>query len=510
MADNLQIDSGILQFAPKGQFYEETDQQFQAVMQMWINLFNHDRVLFGLTTILNGTGYSKGRMNHMLLSNPQSVTGKELVPDALSFDYETKVIMYNLTKERTPRALKNLLMLAGGENQKRVNNSRTRKIILEFIFNRDNEYLDGLAVNYKGKLRKLIRHALGKQDLYKILHGDEKLFRKSIGRYNRHALPVLNHLFDSPVRLTKTTQAFFPKIEQYYNLKAASIAGNVELFKKHMKGMPTSTVIGFRNSYKVPIELSAIYEKASMSNRKALQSEAAAKKAGTKIKVNYKSQDIYDLWKAFYFKLLNGDPENMDKISDAIDHQSQKLSKIDLGEATIIIDASRSMYGSEKRPLHPFLTSLSILSVIDNIKEVIYVGGKRIDAPNDSGMNLVVPSGSTDLWRGLVEAVLTGAENIVLISDGYENTVKGLFNTVYKHFKEAGYEFNLIHLNPVFSADAKQGTARSLAEGLKPLPVSDYKFLESEIIFSRMIENREMVKNLLVGKYQSLIEGGPK
>jgi len=509
MTDELQIDSGILQFAPKGQFYEETDEQFQAVLQMWVNLFRHDRVLFGLTTILNGTGYSKGRMNHMLLSNPQSVTGTELVPDGLSFDYESKVILYNLSKERTPRALKNLLMLAGGENQKRVNNSRTRKIILEFIFNRENKSLDGLAVNYKGKLKRLVRHALGKQDLFKIINGDSKRFYKFIGRYNRHAIPVLLHLFDKKDFFKGKTKAHFPKIDQYQALKAAAIAGDVDAFKKSMKGMPDLTVMGFRNSFKLPIEKKDVYEKAKMSDRKALQSEAAVKRTGAKAKVNYKKQDIYDLWKAYYFKLLNNDPENMDKISEAIEYQNGNLSKIDLGEATVIIDASRSMFGSDKRPLHPFLTSLSLLSIIDNIKEIIYVGGKTVLTP-DKSMQVVVPSGSTDLWRGLTEAVLSGTNSIVLISDGYENTVKGMFNLVYKHFKDAGYEFNLIHLNPVFSADAKQGTARSLTEDLKSLPVSNYKFLESEIIFNRMIENREMVRSLLVRKYTNLIEGGTK
>lgn len=509
MAKDLQIDSGILQFAPKGQFYEETDEQFQAVLKMWTDLLQHDRVLFGLITILNGTGYSKGRMNHMLLSNPQAISGTELVPEGLNFDYEQKVIMYNLEKERTPRALKNLLMLAGGENQKRVNNSRSRKIILEYIFNRENKSLDWLSVNYKTKLKKLVRHALGKQDLYNVLNGDKKLFQKFIGRYNRHAFPVLQHLFDYQVVFKKKTQAYFPKIEQYHELKAAAKSCDVGAFKKVMKGMPDSTVLGFRNLYKVPIELSEIYEKTNISSRKSIQTEAAVKRSGAKAKVNYKNQDIYDLWKALYFKLLNNDPENMSEIVDAIDYQSKKLSKIDLGEDTIvIIDASRSMYGSELRPLHPFLTSLSILSTIENVKDVIYVGGKIVKSPHDNAINFVVPSGHTDLWRGLVDAVLTGAKNIVLISDGYENTIKGVFNTIYKHFKKTGFDFDLLHLNPVFSSDAKSGTARKLTEDSKPLPVSNYKFLESEIIFNKMIENSELVKNLLVEKYNKLIEGG--
>ena len=103
----FQIDSGILQFAPKGAYYEGEGEQFKKVFQMWKDLFEYDRTLFCLTTLLGGTGYSKGAMSCILLSNPQSITGKELVPEGLAFDFESKVIRYNLTKERTPRALKN-------------------------------------------------------------------------------------------------------------------------------------------------------------------------------------------------------------------------------------------------------------------------------------------------------------------------------------------------------------------------------------------------------------------
>ena len=43
------------------------------------------------------------------------------------------------------------------------------------------------------------------------------------------------------------------------------------------------------------------------------------------------------------------------------------------------------------------------------------------------------------------------------------------------------------------------------AKDTKPLPVSSYKFLETELIFDRMIENREVIKNLLVNKYHKLL-----
>ena len=502
--DQLKIDSGMLQFAPKGAFYEEADEQFRRVMDMWTGLFDHDRTLFCLTSLLGGTGFSKGMMSHILLANPQTSTGLELVPEGLAFDYENKVILYNLAKERTPRALKNLLMLAGGEGQGKVNNSRTRKIILEYIFNRDHVALDNLAINYKNKLRTLVRHALGKQDLFKILNGDQKLFDKWIGRYHANAFPVMCYLFDWELPKDEV-HAYFPKIEQVLKLKAAAQARDAESFKKLMKGLPHLTVMGYRNTYKIDIPIADIMEKSKVSGRQALQMQAAAKRQGAKIKVNYSKQDIYDLWKALYFRILAGDHEDSDKIVDAIDKQTARKAKIDIGKVTVVIDASRSMQGSDNRPLHPFLTSLSILSILDNIEDVIYVGGTRVQV--DETLSAVIPSGGSDLWRGLVDAVMTGAEKILVISDGYENSPKGMFDHVYKHFKNSGHEFELMHINPVFSADATTGSARKLTEDAQPLPVTSYKYLETEIIFNRMIENRDLVKQLLVNKYTKLIGG---
>jgi len=502
--DQLQIDSGMLQFAPKGAYYEEADEQFRRVMDMWMGLFDHDRTLFCLTSLLGGTGFSKGMISHILLANPQSSTGLELVPEGLAFDYETKVIMYNLAKERTPRALKNLLMLAGGEGQGKVNNSRTRKIILEYIFNRDHNALDNLAINYKNKLRTLVRHALGKQDLFKILNGDQKLFDKWIGRYHPNAFPVMCYLFDKELPKDQV-HAFFPKIERVLQLKVAAQTKNADSFKKLMNGLPHLTVMGYRNTYKVDIPIADIFEKSKVSGRQAVQMQAAAKRQGAKVKVNYAKQDIYDLWKVLYYKLLAGDPDDSDKIIDAIGKQSERKEKIDIGKVTVVIDASKSMQGSDKRPMHPFLTSLSILSILDNIQDVIYVGGTQVKV--DDTLSAVIPSGGSDLWRGLVDAVMTGAEKILVISDGYENSPKGMFDYVYKHFKNSGHEFELMHINPVFAADAKTGSVRKLTDDTKPLPVTSYKYLETEIIFNRMIENRDLVKKLLVNKYNKLIGG---
>ena len=510
-----QIDSGMLQYAPKGAYYEEKDQQFNAVKRMWDGLFEYDRALFALTSILNGTGFSKGAMTHKLLSNPVTTAsdGRDLaVPDGLTPDFERKVLMYNLYKiadEKMARALRNLLMLAGGELHSKVNNSRTRKVILEFLFNRECQEIDALAINFKSKLAKLVRHALGKQDLFKILNGDMALFQKKIGRYNRYAFPAVCHLFNRiPVAQDKNIRGHFPKIDDYWAAKSAAQMGNIEEFEKLIIKLPWRVAMGFRNSYKLDVEKSKIMGESKMSNKEELTMEAAVKRSGAKKRtVNYKAQDLYDLWKALYFKMANNDAENVDKIGEAIDEKIAKLTKLDFGEGCVVVlDASHSMFGSDERPMHPFLTGLCIIAAIENVENVFIVSGKW-KSLDGTDKRVVFPANASPLWRGLVDAVVTGAKNIIVISDGYENSVKGMFDHVYKHFKNAGHEFNLIHINPVFSAESKSGTTRALAENVTPMPVGNYKYLETEFIFNQMLENTEAVKQLLIHKYQKLIGG---
>jgi len=509
MPKKMKFDSGILQFAPKGAYYEEKDAQFKVVNEMWDDLLKFDRALFALISILPGTGFSKGMMNHMLLANPQSATGKELVPEGLAFDFETKVILYNLSKEKTPRALKNLLFLSGTENRKRVNNARTRKIILQYIFERDNKSLDYLAVNYKGKLRSLIRHAIGKQDVHNILNGDHKTFIKIIGRYNLDALPVLYHVFGKLIPNGWTYEPY-TQIMNYENMKRAAIQNDVKTFEKNLRSIPYRTAIGFRNFYKLDIDKSKILEKGQMSKKEELQTEAAVKRSGGKArKVDYMKQDIYDLFKILHFKAQQDDGDNVEEILLALEHTANNLPKVDIGDVAIILDASKSMQGSSERPLHPFLTALSLITSFkdDSIKQIMTVGGKTITGGHFPS-EVVVPANDTNIAAAIPKAVKSGAKTIVLISDGYENTVKGLFDHTFKHFQKKIPDLKFIHLNPVFSADSKEGTSRMVVKDVKPLPVSSYKFLETEIIFKKMIENPDMVKSLMVSKYQKLIGEG--
>lgn len=506
-----EIDASVLQFIPKGGFYNTTNEQLRAIQELWQDFFSNDRLLFALSSILPGTAYSKGRMAHMLLSNPlvKDDQAKALVPrELLLDDFETKTVMFNLSRETTTRSLKNLLMLTGAKDQegkpylKRVNNARTRKIILNYLFDRSQKSLEDLVVKYKSKVRRLVQHALGKQNVYKLLLGDAKTFRRFFGEENKKVYPILLHLFNQPY---ESKGYDYPKVEAYYELREAAREKDLLKFSGVVSRelLPYEVVIGFRNTYKLNVPLKDLLKKAVMSDKQKLQMESAARTEGVELEIDYHKYDLFELWKIFYFKVLNNDYENVQLVVDALKLKSKEKIGFNFGDTVVIFDCSESMKGSEKRPLHPFLTGLAAISTLPAVAHVEYVGGKHIQVKGSDWDKAIFPSGSTNLWRALVKAILRNPETIIVISDGYENVIKGLFEGVYDHFRDLGFNFKLLHFNPVFASEV--GGARKLVEDVKPMILSDYKFLETNCMFQMLQSDRDQVEKFLVSRYQNLI-----
>jgi hypothetical protein len=523
------FDASLLQFTPKGSFYNTKNEQMASYDKIIQDFLEFDRTIFVLSTLLPGTEYAKGRMFHKLLSTNKP--SKKNVPaliglnDGLPADYEKKVIDFNLRKGEITKSIKNLIMLSGVRAEdvttkiikgkqvtikkkskdlylNRVNNSRTRNIILDFILNRNLNSLEEISVKFKRKCQKLITHALGRNTVNAILKGNEKLMKKYIIRYNKEARPVFNFLFGKDI---KTDLEKFPKIAMYFKLKDAAKNNNIKQFKEVVdsKVLPFEVLMGFRNTYKVPIELKEIFEKGRMSEKQETMLETATKKSGGERKVNYENQELYDLWKILYHKVNTQDKENIPEIISAINRKSKKKMEFDFGKLVVIFDSSKSMMGSEERPLHPFLTGLSLISVLNNVQEIIYVGGKKFATGVEDVPSVVVPAGDTELWRALIKAVESKPDTIMVISDGYENTIQGMFETVYEHLKNEGNKFKLLHINPVFAAEVSG--VRQLVKDVKPLMIDNYKFLKTNLMFEMLQERKEQIKAILVSEFKKLI-----
>jgi len=496
----------ILTFVPKGSFYNTQDEQVQVIEQKWQDCLSEDRELFALSTILPGSAFSKGRMNYYMLANPgKGPLAHDKVSDSLVsidrinniYQLEPSIIQHNLDNESIPRALKNCLMLVDN----RVNNRRTQKIILRYIFDRDIQDIINIAIKYKQKLARLIRHALGKQNLYNILNHDGKLFHKYIGKYCLESAlslhDVIYFLFDKSNKATTIDY----KLGLYTELRRCAKVSDIDGFMltANKKVLPIEVLIGFRNTYKLDIPLSDVLETGKMSDRQNIQLQSTAQREDVEVEIDYKKQDIYDLWKLFYAKVFAGNIMT-DELVEAIDDKSKNKLDIDIGRTVVIMDASRSMEGSDKRFLHPFLTGLSLITVLPNVKEVLYVGGKLVSTSQDINHrehpllpSVVIPSAATKMWSAFKEALTYDVDSIVIISDGYENSVKGAFEYIYKRLHHPS---KIYHINPVFASET--ASARRLSSNLEPMVIDDYRQLKTNLIFRLLQTDKVLAKNMLV------------
>ena len=499
--------SDLLQFVPKGSFYNTEDEQVKKMEDIWGDFFAYDREIFALSTLLPGTAYSKGRMSHILLNHSKDrkvAIGDTLVPYSkylesfnLPIYFEEELILFNLRRESIPRALKNLLMLTK-KKFGRVNNSRAKKIILKYIFERDIKSLEGICIKYRQKIAELVRHALGKQVLYNILNNcDDVSFDKYIGKYNSDSFVLFHFLFSKSVELFKKLELKeimkFEKVCVYCALSEFAKKGMKEDFLKLVEdkknSIPYEVLLGFRNTYKLNIPVADLMLKGKMSEKQKIMNQSHAKREGTKIEVNYMKQDLYDLWKIYYHKVLTKEYDDIEKIIEAIEKKAEQKLDIDFGETIIIFDVSKSMEGSEKRPLHPFLTGLTLISRLSNLKGVIKTGGEYIDIEEKGITNIPVPGGSTVIWDKLVEAVKLKPQTILIISDGYENTIKGMTDFVYKQLKKSGeLKSNVLHINPVFASEVSG--ARHLIEDVEPMFLESYAYLKTNIVFNMLMDNK--------------------
>ncbi len=523
MSAITKIDPAILSFVPRSTYYLSLEENLASIEKQWSELFAFDRELFALLTLLPSSNYSKSRMIHYLLSNSINAIDKgNNYPTVLSFinpDIESKIILYNLRNMPMSAALRALLMLSGkdygGNKLDRVNNTRARKIILNYIFDRTDSSLEVMVVKNKAKIAHLFKHVFGK-DLHKILTLS-KGHKKVLGKYCRDLstgslfdlntfLSVVFFVFNNESFIFNNDFANSKTVKLYKRLRELSKKGDVDKFTDILNTgvLPYETVLGFRNFYKLDVELKAIHDKGKKSEKTKFRTLESSKRHGAeKVEVDFKKQSLKDLYKYVYLKQKDEGSLSGDDFSEIANIINEKLDKdtkfnIDLGKTVVIVDVSDSMRGHETRPYHPIITALLTANKFDY--DVLMLSGGDY-----SGQLLAEPKGNTELWTALVDSAEQKPDTVVVISDGYENTIDGMFEHVYNTLKGMGYEFNVVHVNPVYDANA--GGGKVLLEGTEPIAISEPEMFETNYILTQVGSDLENVKRLLINTYNKKVGG---
>lgn len=477
----------------KGRATYYTDKAAQAGVEAALHkrLFSLDRGLYAMLCTLPGvTDRSRQAAIKTLLSRPLG-RGQGL----LSEGEEGHLVEALLKSMPITRQLKFFRLLKA----ERLNNSRTRKLILKTILR--SPRLELWSTRYRKLLRSALSHALGQRMtsvLRSILAKDEaqrslreqRILRQKLGRWVRAPQQAL--VFDCV--------GFVLGLEagRQRPLLKAYVAAKTRL--EDGRTLSTETLEGLRSCYHKDRSFKEVLEltKSQLTKGQSLKLQATARAQEVSIDFVASAHSAVELY-VYAFK--QGMTE---AISEALDAKAKKAAEalsLQSQHVGVLLDASSSMAGSREQKLRPMARALANRDVLAAASErctIVTCGGQA------SG-RLHTPGGPTALSLGLVELLGAKPERVFVLSDGYENAPSGRFMQTVAALRRLGLNTPIVQLSPVFAADTQ--SVRALAPELVPaLPLPQPKALALTMVRAQLdSEPAEGLKSLCQSLFQGLL-----
>ncbi len=482
----------LLPLTPNSTYYNSKKEIIEEGLELHSKALVADRELYTCMLFLkNSTYYTKSLIIKNLLSNSVHKLPDILEKDSERIELEDSLIMYALHNESITHALKMLLIL----KDNKINNKRTTDIILKFIFDRAN--LDMICIKYKDKIKKLIVHALGMSKVHYILNRKsregKRLFTKYIEKYqNTNALETIYFVFNAKYTFSN----------KYY-LEYKKIAALIEQGRSIPKTiLPIEVVKGFGAFYGTKISYADIVVKANISDKQKIQLQNTIKRDSEntiELKIDYEKYSLLDLYKYLYS--VSEETIDMRVLMGIIDRKSLELSKklrINNIPTAIIVDLSISHSGSNEGLNHPFYRNMIFKDILKHFfneqkiefKEYICGGVK-------SEKGLLIPGGSSNLYKPFLQALSDGYKNFIFLSDGFSNVSD--FNEIYRAARKI-YDISGVHFNPVFSP--KNMSCKELSDKLPVIPFRGEEDIQSlELLYLLNTDKQKFIqfvrKNIL-------------
>jgi len=377
------------------------------------------------------------------------------------------------------------------KNEK-VNNERTRKIILGFIWGQAN--LEFYAMKYRNKIGEILRHVYGQKKTSILL----SIALKQVGTEG-HLIAtgkestilndgVMKYFNGEPMKALKLLLFIFKK-EAGYNYKATEFPLLAEYQKAkyditNVKSVPEEVLLGmiagishpqYHSLWSTKIQREATKAlirknvQVTSVNQQVRQTKSTAKLGVEKHVELEKATDFMALYKTGYENTFT--PE----LNVAINKLAEKKRIVGFFYQSIgiIVDDSNSMTGHKEESKN------TPRAIADFTAKVL---GKSADCATYVKTRDEV----TDLATAFVE--LLKSENtanpyqaIFILTDGYENAYEGLTNEVISIFKaESGRDIPIFQISPITSAEMG-ANVRKLGEGVVTMAISNPTALQPQI-----------------------------
>ena len=439
----------------RGSFYNSKAELQKATDEVHQAVFELDRGVYGVLLALPGVlDHSKQKGIKTLLGQPSN--GHRSL---LTLPQETQVI----TRLTDSLPMQRVLKLFGSLKTERVNNARTRRLILHTILSAPN--LEWLAVKYRRKVATALSHAWGKRkaSTIKAILTKSELSGKELGILQKNIVQMANP--GSVVEETVYECLSFilgndgpwtlPKLQAYEEAKTRFRAGS-ELPPEVMEGI-RSTYHKHRSSADV-MELTE--RQATTGQRIAVQRAAKEKK----VEVAFEPMK-YDLVRLYVYAYEMGLTDEIQQALEAKAAAKAETLPMRFEHIGVVVDTSRSMIGSHEQKHRPMATALAI-------RDVLQAAGDRYTTRHSGNGSdqLPVPTGETSLVEAFLAVAKEGPNSIFVITDGYENAPAGRFAEMVDRLRQMGNETPIYQLSPVLAAET-YGT-RNLATDVPVLPVN--------------------------------------
>lgn len=445
-------------------FYNSKEEQRAAVEKVHQELFGIERGIYAASLLLPGVNdFSRQVGFARLLDNPRGE-----VQAVLTAEQEAKVLTFLCGKLPPQRLLKLFLTFRGGNGGKRVNNARTRKLILRSIL--DNPRLEFWAVKYRRKIEMCLEHAWGKR-LTGIMRSilakkaarsdhEDAILRDNIARWATFTVGeglTQGKLYECvSFILGNEDDMTMPRLKSYVNAKGDLKAGSL---------LPPEVLEGIRSRFHKGASKAEVLElsKKQMTANQKIAVQKTAKAANVEIKFDPRD---YDSVKLYVYAFEMGLTPELERALKAKAREAANGLPISYKKIGVLVDASQSMFGHETQKLRPMAVALATRDMLREAADkavVKYAGGAESNG-------LTFPCGYTSLAKGLVDLLKEDVEAVFVISDGYENAPAGRFDEVVRAARKMGVNTPIYQFNPVASAEASG--VRELSKDVKALPIN--------------------------------------
>lgn len=447
----------------RGTFYNSREEQVAAVEVAHRDLFDIDRDVYTASLMLPGvTDYSRQIGVRRLL---QTSRNGGILPAEFEAAAMTQLVR-GLPAQR-------MLKLFGMLRRARINNARTRRLILSEILGADG--LEFWAVKYREKLRVALTHAWGHRTasvLRSVLakspdsrtEKESQIIRQNMSRF------VRNGVVGRPDVIDKTEQCvrFVLGDEESVTLNRLAAYRDAKLNFDRGAILPPETMEGLRSRYHKDRTSAEVLEltKSQLTTGQKIAVQRKAQQSGVKVQFDPAKYDAVRLY-LYAFEMGMTDAIRQ-ALRDKAEAAASRLP-VQFGQVGVLIDTSQSMIGHDTQARRPIATALALRDLLEATADHAVVtnsDGQAIDS-----YELVEPSGDTSLATGLVQLLKFEPDIVFVLSDGYENAPAGRFGETVAAVRRIGIQTPIHQFTPVFAAESKG--VRTLSDSVVAMPVSN-------------------------------------